>query len=406
MYCTLYRNSASCTHVSAVLHALNGLKQSLNVQPNLLPVDYSDDGELNPVLPCTSLPCKWIIPKHRKDSTQQMSAAVFKKHDREKPVKRALQPTEDFDPRPEEYRGTAKNHLPNLFKKVKGNHLGISLLLDEDYVDQGSQMLEPSTFDLPDIALLRRTVEAFKKSLDVSHADAREIERKTREQRLSSLWYSVRRYRLTASRFGDMISRKPTTPPENLVLNILQPTDFSSVAMKYGIDHEKIALKAYVAFQQQNGHPDLLVSPSGFIINPKYSYLGASPDGAVYDPSSTNEPFGFVEIKCPYAMRNMSPKEAAHTAGFCCIVDSSGNIQLKENHSYYAQIQGQMALGERPWCDFVVYTQKDISIQRITFNQSYWEDSITKLVSFYDDCIAPECVSPCHSVGLPVRKLT
>ena len=130
-------------------------------------MDYSDDGELNPVLPCTSLPCKWIIPKYRKDSTQQMSAAVFKKHDREKPVKRALQPTEDFDLRPEEYRGTAKNHLPNLFKKVKGNHLGISLLLDEDYVDRGSQMLEPSTFDLLDIALLRRTVEAFKKSLDV-----------------------------------------------------------------------------------------------------------------------------------------------------------------------------------------------------------------------------------------------
>ena len=176
--------------------------------------------------------------------------------------------------------------------------------------------------------------------------------------------------------------------------------------MKYGIDHEKVALEAYVAFQQQNGHPDLLVSPSGFIINPKYCSLGASPDGAVYDPSSTNEPFGFVEIKCPYAMRNVSPEEAAHTAGFCCIVNSSESIRLKENHSYYAQIQGQMTLGERPWCDFVIYMHKDISIQRITFNQSYWDDSLTKLVSFYDNCIAPECVSPCHSVGLPVRKLS
>ena len=68
-------------------------------------------------------------------------------------------------------------------------------------------------------------------------------------------------------------------------------------------------------------------------------------------------------------MRNVSPKQAAHTAGFCCIVNSSGNIQLKENHSYYAKIQGQMALGERPWCGFVIYTQKDISIQRITFNR-------------------------------------
>ena len=55
-----------------------------------------------------------------------MSAAVSKKDDREKPVKRALQHTEDFDPRPEA--------LPRItFLKVKGNHLGISLLLDEDY---------------------------------------------------------------------------------------------------------------------------------------------------------------------------------------------------------------------------------------------------------------------------------
>lgn len=65
-------------------------------------------------------------------------------------------------------------------------------------------MLEPSKFDLPDVAALRKTVEAFKKSLEISHTDAREIERKTCEQRLSSLWYSVRHYRLTASRFGDV----------------------------------------------------------------------------------------------------------------------------------------------------------------------------------------------------------
>ena len=75
----------------------------------------------------------------------------------------------------------------------------------------------------------------IKKSLEINHTDAREIERKTREQRLFSLWYSVRRYRLTASRFGEVISRKPTMPPEKLVLSILQPTDFSSVAMKH--DH-------------------------------------------------------------------------------------------------------------------------------------------------------------------------
>ena len=89
-----------------------------------------------------------------------MSVAVFNNYDHEKTVKQELQPTEDFDPRPEEYGGTAKNHIPNLLKKVKGNYVGILLFLDKDCVDQGSQMLEPSMFDLPDVATLRRAVEA------------------------------------------------------------------------------------------------------------------------------------------------------------------------------------------------------------------------------------------------------
>ena len=84
-----------------------------------------------------------------------MSVAVFNNYDHEKTVKQTLQPTEI------EYGGTAKNHIPNLLKKVKGNYLGIILFLDKDYVDQGSQMLEPSMFDLPDVAALRRAVEAF-----------------------------------------------------------------------------------------------------------------------------------------------------------------------------------------------------------------------------------------------------
>ena len=64
------------------------------------------------------------------------------------------------------------------------------------------------------------------------------------------------------------------------------------------------------------------------------------------------------------------------------MTDDSANIKLKEKHSYYAQIQGQMALGERPWCDFVIYTQTDISIQRMYLNKGYWQQNLLKLLSF------------------------
>jgi len=396
----LFSTSASCIHISGVLHAISGLKQSLELQPNL-DDSLGDEDEV----PCTSLPCTWVVPKNRKGSTQQISLAVFKKHDRDKPVKRPIAQLADFDPRPQKFRGNAKELVPELLKKVKGDHLGVSVLLDPDYVEEVQIAQKPSGVNIPSMEGLKETIDAFKESLVVTEDAAREIEHNTREQRLSSAWFQARRYRLTASRFGEIISRKPDTPPEKLVLSILQPTNFTSDAMKYGIDNEKVALEQYVTLQHQSGHPDLLVSPSGFIVNPSFPYLGASPDAAVYDPSNDKQPFGFVEIKCPYSARDTTPYDAAQSSKFCCTVNSDGDIVLKEKHAYYSQVQGQMAIGDRPWCDFVIYTPTQTHIQRIHFNKTYWESVLPKLNSFYDTCLAPEIVSPCHAVGQPVRKL-
>ena len=44
---------------------------------------------------------------------------------------------------------------------------------------------------------------------------------------------------------------------------------------------------------------------------------------------------------------------------------------LKENHAYFCQVQGKMAIGCRHWCDFVVYTNKGISVERVSFNESF-----------------------------------
>ena len=64
-----------------------------------------------------------------------------------------------------------------------------------------------------------------------------------------------------------------------------------------------------------------------------------------------------------------------------------------------------MAVGERPWCDFVVYTTQGISVQRILFDNDYWnKELVPKLVSFYDNCIVPEIVCPVHVLGLPLIK--
>ena len=359
--------------------------------------------------PVTSLPCQWKAPKKRKESTLPIAQATFEKHVFGKVKKRHFHHLENFDPRPIQYRGTAKNYLPSLLEKVRGKSLCISLLFDESC--QNSITADPpADTALPSIESLKKTVQAFKASLSVTEESIRKIERDTREQQTSALWYEVRRYRLTASMFGTILHRKPDTPPDSLVLRILQPKQFTSPATEWGKTHELTAISKYVQFQHDHGHPSLTVTASGIHISLKDPYLGASPDGSVYDPSTTSQPFGFLEVKCPYSARNMTPVEACSLPNFFCTLlkntDGNEKMVLRTNHQYHAQVQGQMAIGGRPWCDFVVYTPKGINVQRIEFDKNYWENSLLpKLTAFYDNCLAPEIVSPVHALGLPIRNL-
>ena len=65
-----------------------------------------------------------------------------------------------------------------------------------------------------------------------------------------------------------------------------------------------------------------------------------------------------------------------------------------------------MAIGSRSWCDFVVYTSKGINIERIAFDALFWNDELLpKLKDFYDNCMAPEIISPVHMIGMPLRDL-
>lgn len=42
-----------------------------------------------------------------------------------------------------------------------------------------------------------------------------------------------------------------------------------------------------------------------------------------------------------------------------------GNLELKQGHGYYWQVQGQLLLTGMEWCDFVVFAEEDTLIQRI-----------------------------------------
>ena len=76
---------------------------------------------------------------------------------------------------------------------------------------------------------------------------------------------------------------------------------------------------------------------------------------------------------------------------------SSGNLQLKQAHPYYAQVQGKMAIVGTEWCDFVVYTPVCLHVERVLFDYSFWEDTLfPSLQKFVRNHVLPELVTATH----------
>ena len=73
VYFYLCRESASCTHVSAVLHALVALTPS-HIAPSSSSLPSGIEEEL---LPVTSYPCQWKVPRRQKESTIKMEVHGF-----------------------------------------------------------------------------------------------------------------------------------------------------------------------------------------------------------------------------------------------------------------------------------------------------------------------------------------
>ena len=268
--------------MSAVLHALS----AMNPAPFPSTSSTTDDADEEPV---TSLACTWKQPRKRKESNMKISEVVFEKHVHGKTKKHKYEKLEDFDPRPTKYHNTANNNLPALLDSIRGQGLCVSLLLDTRLCVQNESYSLPANSSglphLPDQTALNETVTEFMKSLQVTEDQARAIEQNTIEQRNSPYWFEVRKFRLTSSYFGTIMRRRSGTPVDKLVLRILRQEQFTSHATEWGINNESSALQAYQAKQRENGHPELAVCKSGFIINPLYPFLGTSPDGAVCDPS-------------------------------------------------------------------------------------------------------------------------
>ena len=77
------------------------------------------------------------------------------------------QTVEDFDPRPDSFRGTVSQSLPELLQKLKGEQLCVSLLFDSQFQSDdviSDELSSPSSHSIPGMATLKDTISQFKET--------------------------------------------------------------------------------------------------------------------------------------------------------------------------------------------------------------------------------------------------
>ena len=69
---------------------------------------------------------------------------------------------------------------------------------------------------------------------------------------------------------------------QSLIISVCYPEayKFTTQATRWGCNHEKVALEQY-KYLKGAQHSDLSLSESGFVINPMWPHIGATPDGIV-----------------------------------------------------------------------------------------------------------------------------
>jgi hypothetical protein len=144
------------------------------------------------------------------------------------------------------------------------------------------------------------------------------------------------------------------------------------------VKYEPVAIHEYIRYMNSTKRP-VQVYNSGLVV-----YKKEPIDRKVVDPGCS-QPFGVIQVNCPETKFLVTPMNAC-SDDKCCCENIGGQCKLKANHAYYAQIQGQMGITGAKWRDFIVYTMKGMSIERIPLNALYWAELENKLITYYYNC--------------------
>lgn len=350
-----------CNHVAALLFALEDFT-----------VQFGFEG-----LACTSDVCKWNVGRKKKKNPKPAHELRYNK-------KSAPDRIIEHDPRPttsmtqdaeDDFINTFIKTLPSTREDSVFEHV-LEIKYDEYEVDEAD---------------LRQRVDAaaelFREGFD-SAAPAFEVDN-TREQSDSPAWQEARYCRVTASNAKDVVSTSTNRGHYNILNRTLWAGRMIQTrAMAYGKERESEAFTAY-SVSCRDGES---VVKSGFWVNPKFPEVGASPDGLIYDNEGRMK--GILEIKCPYVLVDCHPNNIEglkpnQKKNLC--YDLVNNVpRLKRTHKYYYQCQTQMAVCNVSFCDFLIWSPKGITVERILQDSVFWEGLLPRLQKYYRCVLLPE----------------
>ena len=381
----------TCTHIAAVLFYLEAAARIQGRQT------------------CTQRKCEWILPSFQKNveylpiRDSDFTSAKGKKRkldeliDCNLPKKGAVSNRSTVTPSNEDYdsfyehlskTGTKpailslipKHSDPYVPKRMLSTFpVPLPLLHKPEYIELG----------YPDLLKLCES-----QVVTVTDEMALCVEKETRLQSGSNLWFRYRAGRITASRMKAVCHTDHTNPSQSLVKTICYPESFrfTSKQTTWGCKHEKAACDQYTKATRDK-HVEFAVKDSGLVINSLWPFIGASPDAVVSCQCCGK---GTLEIKCPYCHRGEGIEDAAsHDKNFCLKTADDGLITLDHTHAYYYQVQTQLFVTNVDYCDFCVCTFSDDSvnglhIERILKDLQFWSDCTKKAESFFLTSILPE----------------
>ena len=213
------------------------------------------------------------------------------------------------------------------------------------------------------------------------------IEIATQGQNENNSWFIYRKGVITASKAHDVLAKVRKYEKRaggtidmwslNQKISGLTFVNPDIPALKYGRNMEHNAVNSFLEIFKKT-HKNVIIQECGLFLHEDLPFIGASPDRIV---SCSCCGQSCLEVKCPFSINYMSPKNA----NLQYIVKDGNHSKLKTSHKYYTQCQLQMAVTKLKESYFVVWTPHGMIIDEILFDEEAWKDMEEKLIFYYSN---------------------